>query len=259
MICAGASTAAGEELELVYKISFAGLPAARLTVDAKITDSTYRIVSQAKSRGAMRLLTRFRSNSESSGTIENGALIPALYRSESKFGKRVRSVLLEYSPDGTIAATAVPRAQDEDREPVPGADTPGTLDPTSATFLAAAGAGNAVPCGQIIPVFDGRRRYDMIFGETEIDNPPGNEFDGLALRCDYDEVQISGDFRPAEGVPTLGWDDEEDTRSGRIWFVRVADTEILIPVRIETGSGLWSFKLVLESVVGGDLVALTAR
>ena len=73
------------------------------------------------------------------------------------------------------------------------------------------------------------------------------------------ESNFSGDFRPAEGVPTLGWDEEEDTRPGQIWFVRIADTEMLIPVRIVTGSGLWSFKIVLESVVGGDLVASTTR
>lgn len=257
--CAGASTAAGGELELVYKVSFAGLPTARLTVSAEITDSTYRIVSQAKSRGPLRLLMRFTSSSESSGTIESGALKPVLYRSESKFGKHLRSVLLEYSPDGTVAAAVVPRAEDEDREAVPAEDTRGTLDPTSATFLAAAGAGNAVPCSQTMSVFDGRRRHDMVFGVTEIDRPPGNEFEGLALRCDYDEVQISGDFRPAEGVPTLGWDEEEDTRSSRIWFVRIVDSEMLIPVRIESGSGLRSFKIVLESVAGGDLAALTAR
>ena len=57
----------------------------------------------------------------------------------------------------------------------------------------------------------------------------------------------------------MAWDEEEDTRSGQIWFARVAGTERLIPVRIVTGSGLWSFKIVLESVVGGDLAALTVR
>ena len=255
----GFSTAAADEIELVYRISFAGLPAATMRVVADITANSYRIVSEAKSRGPMRLLYRFRSRSESSGTIEDGALRPVRYKREAKFGRRPSSVILEYSPDGAVTASIVPTAEEEDREAVPADDIPGTLDPTTATFLGLAGVGNSVPCSQSMAVFDGRQRYDMVVGTSELAKPSGYELEGLALRCNYERVPISGDFDPPEGAPTTGRAGARGPSFGQVWFARVAGTEQLVPVRMESGSGLQRLEVVLESVGGGELADITDR
>jgi len=244
---AGAGRA--DRLNLEYAIYFGGLHVVDLNVDVDLAATSYDVKTQVRTVGFLHWLTEWRLDAMTEGAIIEGTrLMPARHRVRTEFRGRPRTVAIDFT-GGDVADVRIvpPPGEDGSRNEVPRAAMRGALDPTSAllglTRRLTAGKG----CTGRIPVFDGRRRYDVVAVEHGPDEIPATDyglFNGTALRCDFKVEPIAGyDARNPEA--------EERRRQlshGRAWFAAVVEGLPPMPVRIELGGDPVSAMVHLREV-----------
>ena len=222
-------------LDLGIEMYAAGVHALSLDLTAEIDGRRYRVESRVHTRGMMDLLTRWRSQSVSEGRIgSDGELRPELYRAKGEMRWSSRETTLRYDEQGRVAEVKVaPPPDRERRKPVPEALSTDTLDTLSAALAALRAPDAESACRQTAPVFDGRRRYDVRFhavGEENLKPSDYSMFAGPALKCEVEIVRIRG-FEE-DGEP----DEKVRERKTWVWFARLPDAPVALPVRLEIES-----------------------
>jgi hypothetical protein len=121
-----------------------------------------------------------------------------------------------------------------------------TIDPMSVfVALNKAASGDSSPCNGKVPVFDGRRRFNLIFEE---DGPGVVEwshysvFSGPALRCKVQMERLAG-FQPNPRF------NAKTPRVSILYVARFGESSMWLPVRLESDS---SFGLVIGHLVEVD-------
>ena len=220
-------------LDLGIEMYAAGVHALSIHLTAEIGDRRYRVESRAQTRGLMDVLTRWRAQSVAEGRIAaDGELRPELYRVAGEMRWRSRETTLRYDEQGRVAEFKVVPPP-ERRKSVPAALSTDTLDTLSAALLALRAPDPETACRLTAPVFDGRRRYDVRFHPVEMENLKPSEysmFAGPALKCEVEIVRIRG-FEE-DGDP----DEKVRERKTWVWFARLPESPVALPVRLEIES-----------------------
>jgi hypothetical protein len=100
---------------------------------------------------------------------------------------------------------------------------------TAVLMLAQAMTGTA-PCSGVLPVFDGRLRYDLALQARGREPVRTRAFRGEALVCD-------AFYRPISGYTDAQRPDPEDLRHPlTLWLAELEDGRLL-PVKIQTRAG----------------------
>jgi Protein of unknown function (DUF3108) len=235
---ASAGESAGPQpgrLDLNYAIYFGGLHVIDMAIDLDLAASGYDVTTRIRTVGLAGWIAPWQSVATTEGTIRGLRLEPRRHRMDGEFRGHRRSVAIDFAGADVVDIRIIPPpAQDDGRDPVTREQMHGALDPTSAllavTRRIAAGQG----CVGREPVFDGRRRYDVVVVDSAADTLPANDyslFSGPALRCDFEFVPIAGyESRPAESEER-----KRRFRTGRAWFAELVPGRPAVPVRIEMG------------------------
>lgn len=186
-------------LDLNYKLFIGGIPLGRIDVSTRIRNGTYNVSSSLETEGIVNSFWQSRIEATSSGLLQASAFLPSVYDSyyQGPKGKR-QQVTLSFGPEGPIGLFADPPYK-VSKYPVTDEQKRATIDPLSAVVYVTTGmtadAGN--PCGSAAPVFDGRRRYDIVleFREEERIKMDNGLYEGPAFRCQLIYKQIAG-FKP---------------------------------------------------------------
>jgi hypothetical protein len=107
------------------------------------------------------------------------------------------------------------------------------VDPLSGAFLTARSdspRANLKVCNQLIPVFDGRSRYDLVLKPKKrvmVQNRGSANYSGPAAVCKVKFVPISGYPRSDPGIEEL-----RQANGIEAWLVPLAGTEMYVPYRI---------------------------
>ncbi len=157
---------------------------------------------------------------------------------------------MTYADDGPPEVRAVPALGEDDRAVVPASARLGTVDPLSGIFdlLQAEDGG----CLGSVPVFDGRRRYDVVgtpMGQRVIPESSYTAYEGPADGCRLRIEPVSGFWRKF---------DEESRYAGslRVWTAPVAEDLPPVPVRVEAETGFRAIRVHLTAIHRGDSAAL---
>ena len=221
-------------LDLGVEIYAAGVHALSLDLTAAIEDQRYRVEGQAQTRGMMDVLVRWRSRSHAEGRISrDGELRPELYRVTGQMRWSERETTVRYDESGRVAEVKVVPPPDKARRAAPAELSTDTLDSLSAALVALRAPDPAAACRQTAPVFDGRRRYDVRFhavGEETLKQNEYSVFAGQALKCEVEIVRIRG-FEE-DGKP----DEDPRERKTWVWFARLPESPVALPVRLEIES-----------------------
>jgi hypothetical protein len=186
----GAST-----LNLAYTLSFWTIPFGHTNYDGTLTSNSYSASAHFETSGVVGFFWKSVIDATSSGGLGAHSIMPALYDSYSRDrDKPMQRVQVKFDSDQPV--TFADPAYDMTQYPVSEVQKKGAVDPMSAVsaILTGVKADAANPCGAGVQVFDGRRRYDVLF--TYLKDEPvqlGNKlFVGNAHLCQIHYNQIAG-------------------------------------------------------------------
>ena len=106
------------------------------------------------------------------------------------------------------------------------------VDPLSGVFLTARSGnphGDLSVCNQVIPIFDGRSRYDLVLKPKRVmvQNRGAGSYTGPAAVCKVKFVPISGYPRGDPGIEQLRQSNQIEA-----WMVPLQGTDMYVPYRI---------------------------
>ncbi len=184
-ITATASTAA--EVQHKFNVSIGPFDAAVAQLAYTLNPSTYAINSQVKTNGIFNKLYPFKANYATSGRIKKEKFETASYHydSQSRFNKRTKELI--YDDNGHPLYRLSTKNGKQKKGTVDTAiDSTDTTD-LQTIFAKLAKQYNDVHfCDSRMQVFDGKKRFDVIFkdeGKEELPPQEGLAHSGMATKC----------------------------------------------------------------------------
>jgi hypothetical protein len=248
---AGTALSEPRQLELKYTISVSGVDAGQITLGVTSGDDGFRISSNLQSLGFIDTFIGFRSTAHTKGSISIGKIRPLRHEADNLWRGDSRHVRLTYGARGPLNSEVHPSAEDDDREAVPREMWQGTFDALSAAYVASlavrANTDNAAArCLVNIPIFDGRRRYDIRL--RPVGNRPveGPVYRGSAFECDVELHRIAGSSKNP-------WIPRSENETGKVWYSKLSEDWPPVPVRFENDIILGSVVIDLQSATARDI------
>jgi hypothetical protein len=218
-------------LDLGYEIRVGGLTLASMDLKAIMDGERYVASSLIATKGLADLFVSSNVQALATGSVLGRSIVPRTYNSDIQGGEKRQLVGLLFGDKGPISIDSAPAY--DTRFPVSEELKLSTIDPVSGILFVALGssASASAPCGLNVPVFDGRRRYDLkLVYESNDKISSKGVYDGPALHCVAHYQRVAGFKPPKNGrkptvVPPID-----------IWLAPLAGGELLVPVRMEIDS-----------------------
>ncbi|WP_449230864.1 DUF3108 domain-containing protein [Azospirillum doebereinerae] len=253
LLSAQPGTVSAAPVSATYRVHVGGVAVLDVAATLEMTDSRYRMEVTAQTDGFLGRMFPWRTVSRSEGAVRPDRLLPTRHSQSSVFREKPRSVTLEYDGQGNVAATVLPPPEEDDREPVPDALKRGTYDPLSGFLAVLAAAARGEACTRSLPVYDGRRRYDMILedvGQRLVAASRYSIFAGAARQCRVSYRPVAGYGKnPPSGAFWRRDNGPSERPPADLWLAPVVPGELPLPVRLETESDFGAVVIHLTSVV----------
>jgi hypothetical protein len=236
-----ARAAPADRMNLFYEVYSGGFHVLNFELDLALAPERYDITTRMRSAGFVGWFMNWKQEAGSQGLLAQDGVLPILHRSEGEFRGRRRSVEIDYD-SGKVNAVRVepPPRQDEGREEVPVEKRREAMDPISAILNAIRRISAGQGCGGRLPVFDGRRRYDLVLTDRGSRGPNQPQLAGAPsdrVQCDFVYERIAGHERRDADPETR---DKRRIQSGRVFAER--NGALMVPVRIEI-DGDWGMTI----------------
>jgi len=224
---------------LAYDVSLTGIPLMALEVNAVVSRDRYALRIYFFTYGVLDFMFRVRNESAVDGVIADDTVRPTRYTTVGSWrGSRRSADLIYRGPE--VAVELDPPTIEDDREPVPEAMRGDTLDPLSPVVTLSLGLRAESPCPAKVPVFDGRRRYNMRLDPVGVEQLPagnGSIAVGMTVKCLLVVEPIAGYLRSRPFRPRL---------PSEVWFQRLSDETLWVPIRVKGESFFGSFTAELK-------------
>jgi len=196
------------EVTADYDFFVGGFRIAEVGLKAVLDKQGYKAQSSVTTRGVLDVLLRGRAASQAVGMRGDfGQLVPVGFATHYRSRTADQKILISYEDSNPAEITFDPKATDSDQHAKP-AERPGSLDPLTAAVATLMPAAAPDLCNRSIPVFDGKRRFDIIFLPPDPkrfdDSAPAPEWDKPLTRC-------LGVYERMSGFA-------EDTKEGQRYF-----------------------------------------
>jgi len=144
-----------------YDFYIGGLPIAEISFDGSVGALDYAAKSTVRTRGLLELLVSGRVKAGAEGHRHTkGHLAPDRYITQYTTRNEARNVSMAYS--GEVANVSITPPEAKKTYDTSASQHPGTLDPVTAAVTMMSPKGFQDLCNRTIPVFDGKRRYDIV-------------------------------------------------------------------------------------------------
>lgn len=175
-----AAAAEDVAMALDYDVRFGPLRLLAMAMTTHAVGDRYDVRMVLETQGWVARLFPWRSESESRGRRDGERLVVERHRAEGTYRGTHRVVEIDYGADGAVRSRVSPPPEQDSRDAVPEALQQGTIDPITASLTAVAGG-----CRGRLPVFDGRRRYDLVLEALPDGDVPSRRgvYAGPARRC----------------------------------------------------------------------------
>ncbi|MFC3302740.1 DUF3108 domain-containing protein [Parvularcula lutaonensis] len=230
----------GVTYSTTLKGELAGLDIGRVFLDVTVTEKGYRVDYKMEQRGIARWFSDGEATAVASGLFgEDGEIVSTYYYNHDYDGDDDQQRTEIYRAPGERRYRLWSLPEYNFREPVPEELAEGAVDPLAAlvalTFTPV--APGEEPCDRLVPVLDGRRRFDLVMkpdGKEYVKKNGSGRFKGDAYKCRLTQEKIAGYKEKNRG-------DIE----GEIWVYMAEVPEALqsetlkyVPVKIVARSGL---------------------
>jgi hypothetical protein len=231
VFAAAASPAKAQtKFDAVYTLSFAGIGIGKAAATAEIASDRYRAAANGRASGFLRILVSGSGTASAGGVIASGALRPVSFASNvvREDEKVALTMTFERGSVKDIASNAPP--PEGDRVAVTDAHRKDVLDPLSALLVpeAAGQSPSRAACERTLPIFDGRRRFDLKLSFKRMDKVKADKgYEGAAVVCAVAFQPIAGHRTSSALVKYLS-----EGREIEIWLAPIAGTDYLAPFRL---------------------------
>lgn len=214
-----------------YAITMAHIAVGKGTWTADIGPEQYTATASGSASGIFSVLVSGQGSITTRGVVKDGRLQPLVFTSKinSDDGKTDLQMRFE---NGNVAELVAEAATDAaERVPVTEAHRQGVLDPLSALLIPAGGAGDVLAadaCRRTLPIFDGRRRYNLQLAFKRADKVKAAKgYQGPVVVCSLGFQPIAGHRATSMLVKYLS-----QGRDIELWLAPIAGTRILAPFRL---------------------------
>lgn len=222
---------------LRYDVRFGPLSILSMRTTIELGQETYRTRTLMQTEGVIGLLFPWRSDSITEGL--RGPLRPRRHTSAGRYRRQHRTVELRYRDDGSVETHIEPPPDADGRDVVPPALQRATVDPLTASLAAM-----EQDCRGYVPVFDGRRRYDLRLEDLgAADVPPSNAgvYAGGARRCRAVLAPLGGFWRA--DAPH-----DESPSTLDFWIAEPRPALLPLPVYLELAGTRGTLRIVLVAI-----------
>ncbi|HSH63457.1 DUF3108 domain-containing protein [Methyloceanibacter sp.] len=201
------------------------------------------------------LIYRWQGTTASRGRVTDAGPEPAMYALRYSDGARRGEQLRMTFDGGSVQkVTIYPRRRQSPRTiPVTKEQLEGVLDPMSGAFLTASSQnpnGDLEVCKQILPVFDGLQRFDLVLSPKRavtVKKTTKGGYGGPAVICRVKFIPIAGYQPDNPGIRMMSQTDEIE-----VWLIPVRGTYMYVPYRIVLPTPVGYGSAVVSSIqVGG--------
>jgi hypothetical protein len=235
---------ADTRLDAHYTIKVARIAIGKSEVLVSVGDAAFTSAASGQASGMMRFVVSGEGAMRTTGAVVDGKLMPASFVLGTAHDEEHDAVKMTIAGGDVKDLTAETNVPQEERVPVTDADRKGILDPLTAMLIPMEGTGDMVAagaCKRTLPIFDGRRRFDLALSFKRIDQVKADTgYAGPAVVCAVAFHPIAG-HRPGSALLkylTGGRDIE-------LTFAPIAGTRLLAPYRLAISSMLGN--LVIEA------------
>ena len=202
----------------------------------------YRIETEGETVGIVDTFFPWKARSAAEGITRSGHLRPSAYESRSHFRGKTQEVDLSYEGDTPKFRIRGQILTEGEREPVPEKLQQNTQDPLTAIAELTRGLAMRGKCDGRWPIFDGLRRYDLLYddlGPTDLETSGNDPWSGPARLCRVRFDMRAGQWRGEERP-------EEDPSQVLVWLQTLVPGQDPIPVRfrVESEKGALDVHLV---------------
>lgn len=224
-----AQTAAALSVKHFFDVSVGLFDAGSADFEYQLTNYNYAVHSNIYTRGMFDTLYPFAAHYATTGKFSNGKMLTQTYsyNSKSRFSKRTKEVI--YSSKGIPLQIISSKNGREKVRKVKNSDNiSGTTDLQSVVAAIVRQYNTAKTCNALLQVFDGKRRFDVIFkdlGPDEISVTEKSPYHGKAVKCSMyiDKLKEEGDdllWKMTSESPVYFWI-MEDTASQAPFIARI--------------------------------------
>jgi hypothetical protein len=242
--CGQAARADGR-LNAQYKITVAGIAIGKSEINVVIGSAEYTTSANGRASGVMRVLVSGEGTVSTRGAIVDGRLVPATFTSSTTRDDEKAEVKMTLDGGAVKDLSAQVSVTTEERVPVTEAHRKGIIDPLTALLVQVGGSGNVVAaeaCQHTLPIFDGRRRYDLVLSFKRIDTVKADKgYAGPAVVCGVAFKPLAGHRPDSPLVKYLS-----GGRDIELTLAPITGTRVLAP-----------FRLSIASMVGSMVVEAT--
>jgi hypothetical protein len=249
------SAAPSSDVTARYTIYVGGILIVEGTFEADLSTKNYKLETSMATAGTIARLYPATYTLKTKGELRHGILQPTQFISDQKSRRDTRHLTLTYDAKGGPDVVAVPPFEEDQLEEIAEitpAMTENTSDPVSAFLMPIVHLEKgADPCARKVPVFDGRRRYDLTFayqGEKVMTVPdlthpeaPPPTYHTMICTVTYEAIAPADLKRRMEKTKRR----KDDMR---IWFAPFDEGRVYMPVRFELRTPVGMAVMELQSL-----------
>jgi hypothetical protein len=234
------------KLDVRYGISVAGISVGKGAWTVDLGTDQYSMSASGSASGVASAIVNGEGTVSVNGALKDGRPVPATFVSSVKqdSDKTELKMTLDGGAVKEVKVDAEPPAA-PDRVAVTDAHRKGVIDPLSALLIPAAATGDIVTadaCARTLPIFDGRRRFDLKLSFKRIDNVKADKgYAGPVAVCAV-TFQPQAGHRPSSTLVKY----LSEGREIELALAPVSGTRLLAP-----------FKLTIVNMLGNLVVQAT--
>lgn len=220
----------------------------------------YSIIFGAKTRGLLGSLAPWEGTFESKGwAFKDGRRVPELHESIAMWRDEREVKSYNYSKDGGFQNLTVLYKHKKPKKKIPDEElTKGTTDALTATILVMEHVSDGGNCEGTSEVFDGKRRYELIFRHTQfvmLEKNRYSAYSGPAAECTVEVKPIAGAWhKKPRGWLSIQEQGRDRGMMPTVWLAQVVENAVVVPVRVRVKTAYGTLFMHMNHYESGNTI-----
>ncbi|MCB9990106.1 MAG: DUF3108 domain-containing protein [Rhodospirillales bacterium] len=239
--------------EMTYQVYAGGINAVRATLDVDYeSKDRYSMELFATTQGFLGKIVPWEGTFETHGwRMQDGTEKPELHKSTAIWQGEEDVKEYTYGKDGSFKKLhVIQEDKNEVREDLEEELVQGTTDVLTAALQAMKSVADSGVCEGTDEVFDGKRRFKMVFrhkADDVLTPTEYNVYEGVAARCEVEVIPVSGAWhKKPRGWASIQEQGRDKGSLPTVWLAKIDNNGPAVPVkmRVKTNYGTLFMHLV---------------